>query len=341
MTLRLKAVFVIVLSLSTTLAIAQSSTTVLKGAGATFPYPLYTKWFASYHHATPGTEISYEPIGSEGGVRKLLNGEVDFAASDNPELPHEVAPQHENSFTFFPSVVGAVVPIINLPNFLSDVSFTPESLAGIYLGKIKKWNDPLLKAANRGLRLPDLDIIVVHRADGSGTTYAWTDYLSKANPEWRAQVGSGSNPKWPVGQAAKGNEGVAELVKGTAGGIGYVEFIYALKSHLNFGRVRNQRDRFVQANLETIAAAADAASAANTDLRLSLINGEAKDAYPITTLTWIVVPNHFNDRTKAHALADFLRWMLGPGQKQAASLGYLALPQQLITAEQAAIAKVN
>ena len=215
--------------------------TSLKGAGATFPGPVYEKWFTNYRLANPNVELIYDPVGSEAGVGKLLSGEVDFGASDSPQAIHELAPDRESMYVFLPSVIGAVVPIVNLPGFAGEIAFTPEALAGIYLGKIKKWNDPILRQANRGLRLPDLDIVVVHRSDGSGTSYAWTDYLTQTNPAWKAQIGAGLSPRWPVGKEAKGNEGVAETVKEIGGSIGYVEFTYALRNHLNYGKVQNRQ----------------------------------------------------------------------------------------------------
>ena len=324
---------------SWSMLIAQSSTT-LKGAGATFPDPIYEKWFANYHRKNPTLEIAYDAVGSEAGIRKLLAGEVDFGASDDPEIFTEIAPDQKNNYLFFPSVVGAVVPIVNLPGFPGDVKFTPEALAGIYLGKIKKWNDPLLTSANRGLPLPDLDIVVVHRADGSGTSYAWTDYLSKTSSEWKAQVGSGLDPKWPVGRPANGNDGVAKLVKELGGSIGYVQFIYALHNHLSFGAVRNRQGRFVAADLASITAAMGA-GAVTSDFKGSLMNLPAEDAYPIASFTWFVVPAHMENGVKRQAVKDFLTWMLGSGQRQVAALGYVALPPAMITAEQAALAKIN
>jgi phosphate transport system substrate-binding protein len=238
-------------------------------------------------------------------------------------------------------VVGAVVPIFNLPGFARAIKFTPETLAGIYLGKIKEWNDPVLQRANRGMRLPDLDIVVVHRADGSGTSYAWTDYLSKSSPEWSAQVGSSLAPQWPVGRAAVGNDGVAQLVNEFAGSIGSVEFIYALRNHLSFGKVRNRNGEFVSASLEGLAVAARRSAATGDDFKASIVNAPGLGAYPIASFRWFLVPTHIADSTKRNAIADFLRWMLGPGQRQAAALGYLALPKDLVSKEQDAIAKIH
>jgi phosphate transport system substrate-binding protein len=316
-------------------------TTILKGAGATFPYPVYAKWFTNYRHENPALQITYEPIGSEAGVRKLLANSVDFGASDSPEAIHELAPGAEEKYLFFPSVVGAVVPVVNLPGVIGDIAFTPEALAGIYLGKIKKWNDPILRSANRGLRLPDLDIVVVHRGDGSGTSYAWTDYLSKISPVWKAQVGTSLAPKWPTGHEATGNDGVSKLVKEQSGSIGYVEFIYALQNHLSYGRVRNRNGEFVLASLESIAAAASHSMKIRDDFKVSIVDAPSAGAYPISSFTWIVVPAHSADNVKRNALTGFLQWMLGPGQRQAAALGYLPLPKDVVAKEAAAIARIH
>ena len=319
--------------------LAQS--TSLKGAGATFPYPLYAKWFANYQRQNPSVQITYDAIGSEAGMRKLLAGSVDFGASDNPEVLHETAPASEDKYIFLPTAASAVVPIVNLPGFPSDIKFTPECLAGIYLGKIQKWNDPLLKSANRGLSLPDLEIVVIHRADGSGTSYVWTDFLSKTNPEWKEQVGSGLAPHWPVGRGATGNEGVAKLVKEVEGSIGYVGFIYALRNHLSFGKVRNQKGSFVSADLDSITAAVTGAVTLSSDLKTSAVNAPVADAYPITSFTWFVLPAHIENESKRRLMKDFLIWMLGPGQRQAAALGYVSLPAAVVEAERAAVMQIN
>jgi len=316
-------------------------TIALNGAGATFPSPVYLKWFTNFQMEDPGTLISYDAIGSEAGIRKLLAGGADFGASDSPEAIHDLAPSEERNYLLFPSVVGAVVPIVNLPGVSEDIAFTPEALAGIFLGKIRKWNDPILSRANRGLHLPDLDIVVVHRADGSGTSYAWTDYLSRTNPEWKGEVGSNLAPKWPTGRGATGNDGVAKLVKELGGSIGYVEFIYALQNHLSYGRIRNENDEFVQASLESIAAAVGHSARIRDDFKASIVDAPGAGAYPIASFTWIVVPTHVADEAKRSAITTFLIWMLGPGQRQAAALGYLALPREIVAKEQEAIARIH
>jgi len=316
-------------------------TTILKGAGATFPFPVYEKWFTNYRRVNPPLQITYEPIGSEAGVRKLLTNSVDFGASDSPEVVHVLAPEEEEKYLFFPSVVGAVVPVVNLSGLPSDIAFTPEALAGIYLGKIKKRNDPILTRANRGIHLPDLDIAVIHRADGSGTSYVWTDYLSKISPQWKAQVGTSLAPKWPVGQEANVNDGVAKLVKERAGSIGYVEFIYALQNHLTYGRVRNRDGKFVSASLESIAAAASRSMKVTQDSQAAIVDAPGADVYPISSYTWIVVPVHTANDATRNALTGFLHWILDAGQRQAAALGYLPLPQDVVIKEEAAIARIH
>jgi phosphate transport system substrate-binding protein len=327
-------------SLSRTASLPQPGT-ILHGAGATFPYPVYAKWFTNYRRENPNVEIDYEPVGSEVGVRKLIANSVDFGASDSPRAIHDLAPGDEKKYLFFPSVVGAVVPVVNLPGLPGDISFTPEALAGIYLGKIKKWNDPVLARANRGVLLPNLDIIVVHRADGSGTSYAWTEYLSRTSTAWNAQIGTSLAPKWPVGREANGNDGVARMVKEEVGAIGYVEFIYALQNHLIYGRVRNRGGEFVLASLESIAAAANHSSKINDDFEISLVDAPGSGVYPISSFTWIVVRAQIADSAKRSAISGFLQWMLGPGQRQAAALGYVALPEELLKKEAAAIGKIN
>ena len=321
--------------------VAPQSATSLKGAGATFPFPVYSKWLTNYRRENPAVDIAYDPVGSEAGIRKLLAGGVDFGASDSPQVLHQLAPGDESKFLLFPSVVGAVVPILNLPGFSGEVCFTPEALAGIFLGKITRWNDPILRQANRGVTLPDLEIEVVHRSDGSGTSFAFTDFLSKTVPDWKTRVGSGLAPQWPTGRAADGNEGVGDLVKEIGGSIGYVEYIYALQKHLSFGKVRNRAGEFVAASLESISVAVNRAAAIPDDFQVSLVDAPGAGAYPIASFTWLVVPAHIADDQRRAAITSFLRWMLGPGQAQAAALGYLALPKELVVREETAISAIH
>lgn len=305
----------------------------LKGAGSTFVFPVYEKWFTNYRRENPSVEITYDSIGSEAGVRRLLAHSVDFGASDSPEAIHELAPGNEKNYLFLPSLVGAVVPIVNLPAIQGDIAFTPEALAGIYLGTIKKWNDPILTRANPKNHLPDLPIIVAHRADGSGTSYVWTDYLSETSSAWKTQVGRSLTPHWPIGREATGNDGVAKLVKDLPGAIGYVEFIYALQNHLPYGRVKNRKGEFVAASLESLAAATSHIPGIKDDFNISIVDPPGAGAYPITSFSWIVVPVEIGDESKRNAIAGFLNWMLGPGQRQAAALGYLPLPQEVVARE--------
>jgi phosphate transport system substrate-binding protein len=314
---------------------------ILKGAGATFPNPVYAKWFTNYRRENPSIEINYDSVGSKEGVRQLLAGETDFAASDSPEVIRDLAPAKQEEYSLFPSVVGAVVPIVNLPGLSSDISLSSEVLADIYLGKIKKWDDPTLRRINRGLRLPNLDIVVIHRGDGSGTSYAWTDYLSQTSSEWSARVGTSLSPAWPTGRPAIGNDGVAKLVKELGGSIGYVEFIYALKNHLSFARVRNRSGEFVAGSLESMAIAASQSVHIHDDFKVSIVNAPGAGAYPIASFTWFVVPTHIADDGKRNAVIGFLKWMLGPGQPEAAALGYLALPEDVVSKEEAAILKIH
>jgi phosphate ABC transporter phosphate-binding protein len=313
------------------------SAVALRGAGATFPYPVYAKWLTNYRRENPNVDISYEAVGSEAGIRRLLAGSADFGASDNPHAIQEISPGDEGKYLLVPSVVGAVVPIVNLPGVAGDIGFTPEALAGIYSGTIAKWNDPVLRQCNKGLSLPDLAIVVVHRADGSGTSYAWTDFLTQTVPGWKAQTGASLNPKWPVGRSANGNEGVASLVKEMGGAIGYVEYIYALQHHLNFGKVRNRAGELVAASLESIEAAVSHAAPPAADFKISIVNAPGAGAYPIASFTWMVVPVRMADETKRAALVGFLKWVLGPGQAQSAALGYVKLPKELVKREEAAL----
>jgi len=298
----------------------------LTGAGATFPEPLYQKWISTFGEKFPALKISYRPVGSSAGIEALRRGEIDFAASDAPVADEQLA-EFPRKIRHVPTVIGGVVPIYHLEGQVRDLRFTPEILAGIYLGKIKRWDDPLLKSANRGVALPAHDIAVVHRADGSGTTYIWTEYLAKVSAEWRSSIGAAKEVRWPVGVGANGNDGMAERVAKTPDAIGYVEYIYAVQSHLSYGAVRNSSGRFVQADLNSLTAAAGTFKPSqNGDLRSSITNAAGVQAYPITAFTYFLIPEKFADPAKAQSMMDFLRWTLTFGQKQCASLGYAALP---------------
>jgi phosphate transport system substrate-binding protein len=310
-------------------ALSLHAATTLAGAGATFPYPLYQKWIAGFSQKFPDAAITYKAVGSGLGIEALRTGEVDFAASDAPLSDRQLT-ELGKSVRHIPTVVGGVVPIYHLEGPARDLRFTAEILAGIYLGKIKRWDDARLRAVNRGVPLPPDEIVPVHRSDGSGTTYIWTDYLSKVSAEWRSSFGAAAEIRWPGGIEAAGNEGVAELVRKTPGSIGYVEFIYALGAHLSYGAVRNAAGRFVQADLNSLpAAAAEFKAPQPSDLRASITNASGVRAYPIASFTYFLVPEHFADAGKARLMAEFLRWSLTSGQKQSAALGYAALPDEV------------
>jgi len=301
------------------------TSSLLKGAGATFPAPLYEKWFEDYHDIHPAVRIRYDPVGSADGIRQLDQGSVDFAASEMP-LTAENALQANHRIKQVPVVLGAVVPIYNLKSVRHPMNFTPEILAGIYLGKIKKWNDPEIRKVNSGSSLPDATIVVTHRSDGSGTTFVWSDFLSKVSPQWRAEVGTGVTVRWPLGQGEERNEGVASAVHRVPNSIGYVELIYAIQHELSFGTVRNAAGQFIKADLSSVTAASRAFSPSGPDLGISLTNSPGATAYPIATYTWLLIPDQIDDKEKKSALLDLLRWMLTYGQKSCAALGYAPLP---------------
>jgi phosphate transport system substrate-binding protein len=295
----------------------------LTGAGATFPAPIYRKWIDSFEARHPGLPIVYETTGSEEGLRKLRRGEIDFAASD---IPPRLEDEKWRGFEVLPAVVGAVVPAYNIPGLQDHLLFTPDVLAGIYLGQITTWNDARIVKLNHGIKLPSSKIVVVHRSDGSGTTYIWSDYLSKVSRDWRSTVGVGGRLKWPVGVGAVGNEGVADLVTKTPFSIGYVEFIYAVHQHLSYGAVRNQAGKFVRASIDTLTAAA-AAVPPGGKYRVSLTDASGSDAYPIASFTWFVIPADLKQEAKRQRLKAWVDWFLTYGQKQAAALGYVPLPE--------------
>jgi len=319
--------------------------TSLTGAGATFPYPMYSKWFNQYHKAHPDVEINYQSIGSGGGIRQVTEGTVDFGASDGPMNDKQIAEFKQKrgcDILHFPTVLGADVPTYNVPGISADLNFTPEALAGIFLGRITKWNDPEIQKANPSVKLPNNDLIVVHRSEASGTTYVWVDYLSKVSPEWKQKVGVGTAVNWPVGLGGKGNEGVSGQIKQTPYSIGYVELVYAIQNHLQYGQVRNQSGSFVKAGLASVtAAAAGAAENMPDDFRVSITNAPGRAAYPIASFTWLLIPSKIQDATKRKALVDFLRWMLTSGQNDTAALSYAQLPKQVVAKEQKAILKIQ
>jgi phosphate transport system substrate-binding protein len=315
--------------------------TLLNAAGATFPYPIYSKWFDEYHRLHPNVQINYQSIGSGGGIRQLLDQTVDFGASDGPMTDEQLAGA-KRKILHFPTVLGADVPSYNLPGVTAELKFTPQALAGIFLGKIMKWNDPAIASANPGVKLPAEDIVVIHRSDGSGTTYIWTDYLSKVSDEWRTRVGRGTSVNWPVGLGGKGNEGVAGLVKQTPYSLGYIELIYAIQNRMPYGSVRNSVGTFTKATLESVsAAAASVAASMPDDFRVSITNPPGANAYPIASFTWLLIPARIEDPAKRAAIKDFLTWMLNAGQQQVEQLAYSKLPKEVVAREIKAIALIQ
>ena len=317
----------------------------INGAGATFPYPIYSKWFDEYHKKNPNLAINYQSIGSGGGIKQVTEGTVDFGASDGPMNDEQLKAyqdKHGSAILHFPTVLGAVVPTYNIPGVGVALNFTPEALAGIYLGKITKWNDPAIAGPNKGVSLPPNDIVVVHRAEGSGTTYCWTDYLSKVSGEWKTKVGNGTSVNWPVGLGGKGNEGVTGVVKNTPNSIGYVELIYAETNKIPYGSVKNVAGVFVKASLAGVtAAAAGAAKEMPDDFRVSITNAPGKEAYPISTFTWLLIPAKFSDATKRDAIKGFVSWMLADGQNYAEGLSYAKLPKEVVAKEKKALAGIQ
>ena len=318
---------------STASSTASSGGVDLTGAGATFPYPIYSKWFSDYAAKT-GVKINYQSIGSGGGIRQLSEQTVDFGASDSPMSDDEISKAKGGPVLHIPTVLGADVVTYNLPGVSTTLKLTPDVIAAIFLGTIKKWNDPKIASLNSGVSLPNQDILVVHRSDGSGTTYIFTDYLTTAAPAWKS-VGKGKEVKWPVGVGAKGNEGVAGQVKQTPGAVGYVELAYAKQNNLPIAAVRNQAGKFVVASVPAVTAAAAGAASklpATTDYRLSIVNAPGADSYPISSFTWILVYQHQRDATKGKKLVDFLNWALTDGESEASSLDYAPLPSDMAAA---------
>ncbi len=326
------------------LALPLAAQTTLNGAGATFPNPIYSKWFSEYHKLHSDVQINYQSIGSGGGIRQVTEGTVDFGASDMPMTDGQLAEAQSKLKTRIlnlPTVLGAVVPAYNIPGVTGEVKFTPDALAGIYLGKITKWNDKAITSVNPGVNFPDKDIIVVHRSDGSGTTFIFTDYLSKVSSDWKNQVGSSTSVKWPIGLGGKGNEGVAGSIRQLQGAIGYVELIYAAQNNIPYGSVRNSAGAFLKATLEGVTAAAASAPKMPADFRVSITNAPGKDAYPISSFTWLLIPQQSKDAAKGKILADFLNWMVADGQKMTNALSYASLPDSVVQKEKDVIKQVK
>jgi phosphate transport system substrate-binding protein len=314
--------------------------TNLTGAGATFPYPMYSKWFDEYHNQHSNIKINYQSIGSGGGIKQIQAGTVDFGASDGPMTDEQLA-QTPGKVLHIPTVLGADVPTYNVNGVTGELKFTPDVLADLFLGKINKWNDPRLAKANPGVKFPDEDIVIVHRSDGSGTTYIWTDYLSKVSSEWKDKVGKGTSVNWPVGLGGKGNEGVAGTVKQTEGSLGYVELIYAVSNKMPYGSVQNAAGSFVKASLESVTAAAASVKDMPEDFRVSITNAPGKTAYPISSFTWLLVPAEWNDAGKEKAFVDFLNWMVDKGQTMTSALQYAPLPKTVAAKVKARIKEIK
>lgn len=317
------------------------STVLLNAAGATFPYPIYSKWFNVYHTQHPNLQINYQSIGSGGGIRQLLAGTVDFGASDGPMTDEQLA-QAKIKVLHFPTVLGADVPSYNIPGVSAELNFTQKALAGIYMGQITTWNDPEIANANPGVKLPKTDIVVVHRSDGSGTTYIWTDFLSKVSDQWKNKVGKGTSVNWPVGLGGKGNEGVSGLLKQTPGSIGYIELVYAIQNNIPYGKVQNAAGKFLKADLAGVtAAAAGAAKDMPADFRVSITNAPGAASYPISSFTWLLIPAQIQDATKRDAIKGFLKWMMTDGQGYNEGLDYAKLPKPVVVKELKAISLIQ
>jgi phosphate transport system substrate-binding protein len=317
----------------------------INGAGASFPYPMYSKWFDEYHKKNGNIQINYQSIGSGGGIKQVTEGTVDFGASDGPMNDDQLKAfqgKHGFGILHFPTVLGADVPAYNIPGVSAELTFTPDAIAGIFLGKITKWNDPAIAGANAGVKLPANDIVVVHRSDGSGTSYIWTDYLSKVSDDWKNKVGKGTSVNWPVGLGGKGNEGVTGLIKQTPNSFGYVELIYAIQNSMPYGKVKNSSGTTVKADLASVtAAAAGAAKDMPADFRVSITNAPGKNAYPISSFTWLLIPEKFSDASKRDAIKGFVSWMLTDGQNDTEALSYAKLPKEVVAMEKQALAKVQ
>jgi phosphate transport system substrate-binding protein len=313
----------------------------INAAGATFPNPIYQRWFSEYAQAHPAVHINYQSIGSGGGVLQTSEGTVDFGASDMP-VPDDKIAAAKVKFWNLPTVLGAVVPVYNIPGENQTLNFSGDVIADIYLGKIKMWNDPRIAKDNPGVNLPAKGILPVYRSDGSGTTFIFTDYLSKVSTEWAGKVGKNTSVQWPAGIGQKGNEGVAGMVRQTPGAIGYVELIYAIQNNIAYGTVKSKDGKFLKATPEGVtAAAAAAAKAMTTDFRVSITNAAGADSYPISSFTYLLIPVHFADPAKGRAVKDFLGWMLAHGESEASGMGYAPLPKQVADKVALALNKIQ
>ena len=321
--MKLKVIAAGILALTAIGASAQN----INGAGATFPYPIYSKWFSEYNQQHPSVKINYQSIGSGGGIRQVSEGTVDFGATDGPMNDDQIKSAKVKTM-HIPTVLGAVVPVYNIPGVNKDLNFSGDVIADIYLGKITMWNDPRIAKDNPGVNLPGNAILPVYRSDGSGTTYIFTDYLSKVSSDWASKVGKNTSVKWPTGIGQKGNEGIAGMVRQSPNSFGYVELIYAVQNKMSYGSVKNKDGKFVKASTDgATAAAAASAKVMPADFRISITNATGATSYPISSFTWLLIPTHSTDPAKGKALVDFLGWMLDHGQSEASTLSYAPLPK--------------
>ncbi|HTC89121.1 MAG TPA: phosphate ABC transporter substrate-binding protein PstS [Bryobacteraceae bacterium] len=329
------------ISILTAAASTAATAETINAAGATFPAPIYQKWFEEFHKAHADIQINYQPIGSGGGIRQITEGTVDFGASDMPMTDEQMSKVSKFKVLHFPTVLGGIVPTYNVPG-VPSINFSGATLAGIYLGSIKKWNDPALVKDNPGAKLPNEDITVVHRSDGSGTSFVFSDYLAKVSPEWKTKVGVNTSVNWPVGLGGKGNEGVSGLVKQTPFSIGYVELIYAVQNKMEYGAMKNKAGNFVKADFNTVSdAAAGAAKDMPADFRVSITDAPGKNAYPIASFTWLLIPDKIDNATKKKSITDFLQWMMTAGQGDAQALSYAPLPKPVVVKEQKQLALIK
>jgi phosphate transport system substrate-binding protein len=334
-----------ILSLVTMAAMAASIVPAvaqhLTGAGGTFPNPIYQRWFTEYSASHPGVQINYQSVGSGAGIRQISQGVVDFGASDGPMTDKQLA-ESTQKLVHIPTVLGGVVPAYNLPGVNTELKFSGDVIADIYLGKITKWNDPRLAKDNPGVKLPDHAILPVYRSDGSGTNYIFTDYLSKVSPEFKQKIGSATSVQWPLGVGQKGNEGVAGMIRNSPYAFGYVELIYAAQNHMPYGLVKNPAGNWIKASTQTVSeAAAGAAKSMPADYRVSITNAPGANSYPISSFTWLLIPIQSKDPAKGKVLHDFLEWMLDHGEAEAASMTYAPLPPAVVTRVRQTIKEIH
>jgi phosphate transport system substrate-binding protein len=339
--MKMTRTFLAVAAAASLVAGAAAQTLQINGAGATFPAPIYTKWFSEYNKLHGNVEINYQPLGSGAGIRQVTNETVFFGASDGP-MTDEQLKAAPGAILHFPTVLGAVVPVYNIPGVKADLKFTGPLLADIFLGKVTKWNDPAITKLNAGVMLPATDITVVHRSDASGTTYIWADYLAKVSPEWKSKVGVNTSVNWPTGVGGKGSEGVTGVVTQSPGSISYVELVYALQNKISYGLVQNAAGEFLKGTVQSVtAAAASAASQMPADFRVSITNAPGKGAYPISSFTWLLLYETPKNVAQSKVMVDFVKWALSDGQKFCADLGYAPLPANVVKLEMTALAKIK